>query len=299
MREREVDRLDDSKRTAPGPRGAGARRVAHDRRTRVADRAGRVRRDHAVRAGRDAVAAGRRTGLPGHELSGLPGRQRLEHADHVTPGRRRQRDLARVDVVGDDVPAPGLRPLGRSPRALRDPVDGRSQGHRVHARDVPVRLGEQPSSVPADGVDARRRGIGPSRVDARPVPFGLLGAVHALRDLRHLLPPERPIDRRVGRDVEPAIELAATGRLHLRRRRRPADPARTRQLQRGRRARDGPRDPLHGRLHPSVVRVAGATRGRPGRSVMSADGRAIPTERVLHAARVPVLEPSARPCSRR
>ena len=55
----------------------------------------------------------------------------------------------------------------------------------------------------------------------------------------------RPLARRERRDLGPALERAAAGRLDERRRRRPADPARARPLRRGRGRRDPPRAAVH------------------------------------------------------
>ena len=61
----------------------------------------------------------------------------------------------------------------------------------------------------------------------------------------HPLDGRRPLARGLGRDLQPALEPAAPARLDVRRRRRPADPARARALPRGEARPDRPRAPLH------------------------------------------------------
>ena len=85
--------------------------------------------------------------------------------------------------------------------------------------------------------------------------------LQALRDLEHP-GPRRPLAGRLRRHLEADQQRAAPRRLDLRRRRRPADPARaccagTRSGPQGR-----PRDPVHHRRHRRAPPVAGAARRR-------------------------------------
>ena len=73
----------------------------------------------------------------------------------------------------------------------------------------------------------------------------------------------RPLDRRLGRDLGPALERAAAGRLDERRRRRPADPARPRPLRRGRGAARSGTPSASRRPTPATgVHLPGPPRGR-------------------------------------
>ena len=68
----------------------------------------------------------------------------------------------------------------------------------------------------------------------------------ALRAVRPPGPPGR-VERRLGRDVEPALDAGPPGRLDLRRRGRPADPAAARPPRRGQARADRPRAARDGR----------------------------------------------------
>ena len=99
----------------------------------------------------------------------------------------------------------------------------------------------------------------------------------------------RALDRRLGRDVVAAHEQAAPARLDLRRRRRPADPARARALRRGAARAHRPRAALHGlpvaqrvRLPRAPLRLL-AQRPRAARAWASACGCA----RDFDVARLP------------
>ena len=95
------------------------------------------------------------------------------------------------------------------------------------------------------------------------------------------------LERRLGRDLEPALEQAAAGELDLGRRRRAADPARPRPLRRGRPRPDRPRAPLHGREHAQCLHLSGAPlRQRPDRSQPAADGPARAAARRLRHQRL-------------
>ena len=69
---------------------------------------------------------------------------------------------------------------------------------------------------------------------------------------------ERALARRLGRDLEPRLEQAATAGLDLSGRCRAPDPPRARALRRGEARADRPRAPLHGVTDAPRVRVAGA-----------------------------------------
>ncbi len=72
----------------------------------------------------------------------------------------------------------------------------------------------------------------------------------------------RAVARRVRRRVEPAQQRPAPERLDLRRRRRPADPARPAALERGAGPPGQPRDPVHHRHHLDAPPLAGPARRR-------------------------------------
>ena len=68
----------------------------------------------------------------------------------------------------------------------------------------------------------------------------------------------RALARRLGGDLQPALEPAAPARLDVGRRRRPADPARARALRRGAARPDRPRAPLHRVADAARVHLPGA-----------------------------------------
>ena len=103
------------------------------------------------------------------------------------------------------------------------------------------------------------------------------------------------VDGRFGRDLEPRLQRPAAGRLDLRRRRRTADPAGTGQLRRGGVGVDGPRHPLHRRLHPAVLHLAGPARGGPGRPDCPPMGARFRLDASFTPSGVGVLAPCARP----
>jgi len=81
--------------------------------TRIVRCAGDVLRHDSVKPALDqGVGSGCRSYLSRDQLPSLPGGQRMEHANHDVARRREQRHLARVNVLRDDVPAPGLRTVG-------------------------------------------------------------------------------------------------------------------------------------------------------------------------------------------
>ena len=170
----------------------------------------------------------------------------------------------------------GSGPLGGRPD--RDPDHGRA---RLAARRSRVsfeyarRVGQGAVPDPGERRDrgrARRRRR-PARADRRPRPLQALRALRALA--------ERGGGWRAGSgaiwDLR-SNRLRPAG-LDVRRRGRPADPARSRALRGGRARPDRPRAPLHRLPHPARLRLAGAPlRERPHRPEPAADGPPLPPE---------------------
>ena len=142
-------------------------------------------------------------------------------------------------------PQGGLRLGHVERRADRHPVHDRA---RVPAsRTGVVRLcgRERPGAVsgPARCPDRRRLELHGRQARARRRP----GCMPALGALQRVSAERRSVvDGWLRRDVGPQLERHAAARMDLRRRRRIADPARSRALRRGRVGRDRPRHPLHG-----------------------------------------------------
>ena len=162
-----------------------------------------------------------------------------------------------IRSIGAAWAAPGLRlgPLGRL--ADRDPDHRRRRGSRRRARRVRLRgrARQGPISDPAQRRRSRAAATGP-HADRRPRHVPALRAVRALRGDGGALA------GRLGRDLGPALEPAAPGRLDVRRRRGAADPAGPRALRRGRaRARSSMRcaSPSSARGGPTSTR-RGTTR---------------------------------------
>ena len=135
----------------------------------------------------------------------------------------------------------------------RDPVRDRRRHPAAGARVLRLRrrVGSRPAircrrGAPIEG--GRERGRRPPRDRRRPLALPALRAVRRLPARRR-----RALERRLGRDLEPALEPAAPARLDLGGRRRPADPARAGPLRRGQARPHRPRAALHG----------GRARGRP------------------------------------
>ena len=155
--------------------------------------------------------------------------------------------------------------------------------HRKVQGEVRVRQRERPGPLPArqrhpdrGRPPVRRR---PARDHRGPVD---LPAVRDLRDPHGA----RPVAGRLRRGVEPAQQPPASGHLDVRRRRRPADPARAAPLERGAGPRDQPRDPVHHRHHVHAPPLAGPARRRLAAvDRLPADGCEVPAEgELLHRA---------------
>ena len=233
---------------------------------------GRHRRGGARRRPRPRPARRRRSRHrpPRHLVPGLPGRQRVEHAGHRAARGRRERHLARLHGRVHHVPPPGLRPVVPPDQALRHPVGDRPDGDTVRPDQVHLRLGERPRPLPAVRRHADRGRLGPPRPD------GGSDHLHAVRDLRHPLPPAQEVEGGLGRHLEPGLRRAAPGRVDIGRRRRAARPARPGQLRRGGLGSHGPRHPVHGGLHPGVLPLAGAPRSGPSGRLVPAHGGPVP-----------------------
>ena len=138
-----------------------------------------------------------------------------------------------------------LRALGR--RADRHPVRDRRRRPAQGAGGAsttptsptagPIRSRRAPRSRAGRGADGDRHVIVVDRTRCRL--YELFAAYPQAGGARWT--------RRLGRDLEPALEPAAPARLDVGRRRRPADPARAGPLRRGQARRDRPRAALHRR----------------------------------------------------
>ena len=169
--------------------------------------------------------------------------------------------MAGRDVVLNE-PASRLRTFGRSAEPYGIPWTIVVRANRVHARHLPVRVREQPGTLSADRVDAHRR---TARIATRS--WSIRTDRRGRRRARSLRRGTRTITRtdahsRIGCDVESSLQRTTTGKLHLGRRRRVTDSARARELQRSRLGLNGPRHPLHRRVHAGVVPLARPSRSR-------------------------------------
>ena len=177
---------------------------------------------------------------------------RLDRARHGAPSRLR------------------LRTVGR--RADRHTLRRRRRRRR-RARTLPSttrtsRTSSATRSRPRCTSKAGAVGRRPARAAARQ------GHVPALRAVR-ALPERQGMEGRVRRDVEPALEHRATGRVDVGRRGGAADLPGAGALRRGRTRRHRPRAALHRVAHAQGVCLPGAAlRLELGRSVAAADGPA-------------------------
>ena len=219
-------------------------------------------------------------------LPRLPARQPLEPARRPAAGRIRTptRSFARIGL-GDTMHADfGSGLLGG--RADRDPVrDGRRRQPRV-PRELRLRRRVGPRPLPDPSRASRSRAAASADGDrhvivvdrARCRLYELFAAYPQAGGARW--------QRRLGRDLEPALEPAAPARLDLGGRRRPADPARARPLRRGQARPHRPRAPLHGADAPAGLHLPGPPlRLEPDRPGPARDGPAAAAEaRLRHLA---------------
>ena len=148
-------------------------------------------------------------------------------------------------------------------------VVGRAQPRSTVRFDYADESDRGPYPIPAavkieGGTERRRRPARPHRRSRRLPPLRALCAAAG----------RRLLDGGIGRDLGPALEPAASCGLDIRRRGRPADPARTRALRRGREGSHRSRAALHGVADTTGIRLAGAAlRELAHRSSAAADGR--------------------------
>ena len=159
----------------------------------------------------------------GAEMPSLPGEQRLEPARRHAAGRGRLGCHRALDR-GRRPHARRLRLGAVGGRADRNPDHRRRPQDPAFARELRVRgrVRQGALSDPAQRQDRRRaeRRRRPSCAPARQ------GQLQALRALRALPEGRRRLERRLGRDLQPALEPPAPCRLDVGRRGRPARSSR-------------------------------------------------------------------------
>ena len=230
------------RRRHPGWRRGCRWRRALERRGAVhrhrPDRSRHRRRRHARRRG--AAADGRvTTTVRCRRLPDPADHERLEHPDRRPPDRLELRD-ADLDHRDVEWPPHGLRVV----RGLRDPVQRRRLRHpacqrRVHlARRVGRRPVSDPGERPARGRTAWRAATGTS--------FWSTRTLRPLRAVPGAQGHERPLEGRIGGDLDLRSNDLRPAGWTLRRCGRPADPAGPHPVRGGRRRRDRPRAPVHG-----------------------------------------------------
>ena len=170
----------------------------------------------------------------------VPGRQRVEHGRSAAPRRfirRRPQIIATSSLSAATACTPtsaGTAEYGIPFIVVpADPAAGADHLHRVRRR-------ERPRSVPDPARTRRSKGDGSD--GDRHVLVVQQGTLRAFE----LFVARRTSDRlagRLGRQVRSQHRRASPARLDQRRRRRPADPARSRPLRRGAGRVDRPRDP--------------------------------------------------------
>ena len=208
------------------------------------------------------------------------------HADiRHAAGRRAQQAVA-VPHVADRstcTPTSGRRSATGPTTASRSPSSGSAHPRvRVHFH---VRRARATTCATRWARDTRIEGGRKSSGDrhAIVVDKGTLPALRDLRDPRARRPLARPAPARSGRSTSDKLRHE---RLDVRRRRRPADPARPAALERGQEPRRRPRHPLHHRRHLDAPPVAGPARRRLAEQLgLPADGGPLPAARVVPPVR--------------
>ena len=189
-------------------------------------------------------------------LPGLPGNEPVEPAGRQAAGRR---ELGADHRVDRPRPATARRlrlgPLGRRPdrhpvhrrRRRPDAEVARRFDYADESRQGPV---PDPEERRTSRAAAARTATG-TRSSSTATPASSTSSTRSTRSGRRL-------EGRLGRDLEPALERAAPGRLDVGGRRRAADLPGPRALRRGRARRDRPCAALHGLADAQGVRLPGA-----------------------------------------
>ncbi len=229
--------------------------------------------------------------VAGTSLLGVPGGQLLARRRRRLPVHPRSRQwLSHMST--DARPAPRLRAVVRRRARLRHPDHGGRRAATRRCGRVRLRRRERPGALPA------RHATPGSRAAAAPTATGTRSS-----STRAPAGSTRPGSTRVsdgrwragsGAMWSLASNAAAPRRLDLRRRRRPADPARAAALERGRGRPRRPRDPVHHRRHQPPPPVAGPPRRRLAvEPRLPADGRPLPAEGVVLDRRASPRRPGA------
>ena len=210
----------------------------------------------ALRSRRRRVAARDRARVPD-----LPEHERVEQAGRRAAGRRALRRLSSSNIpVGI-----GVHPDFGSFQGYGIPINVVPGIAEAKARPVPLRGSVRPRRLPDPEASEDRARLRRPHADRRPRPLPPVRAVRRAQDGVGLA-------RRLGRDLEPALEPPAPRGMDERRRRRPSDPARPGALERGEEGRHRPRAPRHGAHH--VQRASSTRRGtRPATRATAASTR--------------------------
>ena len=267
------------RRRTPGHRMRPRREAAYVG-ARRRGRAGGGRRD--VRRGRQRTRRHRRCRAPGGRdhaarrsrptTTGTP----TSASSRSTRGARQW--LSHMSTGGR--PAPRLRPVVRRRPQLRHP------DHRRRARPPRVRVHFQYAERERPGPLPARRATPGSRAAGSSAATGTRSS--STRARAGSTRPSRPGSATGGGTPAPGAVWSLTSdrlrpeRLDLRRRRRPADPARPAALERGQAPRHRPRHPLHHRRHLDAPPLAGPARRRVAAQLdLPADGCPLPAARVV------------------